>query len=139
MPGFTDCVKSSWEVPSSKAHPMEVLMDKFKRLRRVLKHWQRNFSSIKVLISKCNRVIFILDCLEDFRKLSVPESNFRKIVKLHLEKLLHWQHVYWKKRCTQRYIKVGEENSKFTQAMDSERHRRNSIVSLNLPNGTVCE
>src|SRR3954470_3799440 len=72
------------------------------------------------------------------RPLTVPESNFRRIVKLHLEKLLHWQHVYWKKRCTQRYIKVGEENSKFFQAMASERHRRNSIASLQLADGTSC-
>ena len=68
----------------------------------------------------------------------VPESNFRKIVKLHHEKLLHFQHLYWKKRCTQRFIKVGEENSNFFHAMATERHRRNSIVSLTLPDGTTC-
>src|ERR1041385_4324612 len=91
-----------------------------------------------MLISKCNRVIFILDCLEDIIPLYVPEANFRKIVKVHLEKLLFWQHLYWKKRCTQRYVKVGEENSKFFQAMASERHRRNYIASLQLADGTPC-
>jgi hypothetical protein len=33
---------------------------------------------------------------------------------------------------------VGEENSNFFQAMASERLRRNSIASLNLPDGTPC-
>src|ERR1041385_9147246 len=46
--------------------------------------------------------------------------------------------MYWKKRCSQRYVKVGEENSKFFQAMASERHRRNYIASLQLADGTPC-
>ena len=33
---------------------------------------------------------------------------------------------------------MGEENSKFFQAMASERLRRNSIASLNLPDVTPC-
>ena len=64
MPGFLDCVKASWEVLPYKSHPVAITVEKFKRLRRALKHWQKNFSNFKVLISKCNRVIFILDCLE---------------------------------------------------------------------------
>src|SRR4051812_19674427 len=72
----------------------------------------------------------------DIRHLIILESNFRKIVKLRLRKLLHWQYLNWRKRCTQRYIKVGEENSKKIQAMASERHRINFIASLQLPDGT---
>ena len=49
---------------------------------------------------------------------------------MHVEKLLHLQFVYWKKRCTIRYIKLGRENTKFFHAMATERHRRNSIASL---------
>ena len=95
--GFLDCVRQNWEQPSHKRHITAVIMDKFKRLRGALKHWNKNISKIKVLIQKCNRVIFILDCLEEFMRLTIPEANFRKIVKRHHEKLLHWQHLYWKK------------------------------------------
>ena len=42
------------------------------------------------------------------------------------------------KRCTIRYIKVGGENTKFFHAMATERHRRNSIASLKLPDGSVA-
>ena len=89
-----------------------------------------SFSKMKLLISSCNKVILLLDNLEELRPLFRQEFNFRKIVKLHLENLLHTQFLYWKKRCTIRYIKVGEENTKFFHAMATERFRRNSIASL---------
>ena len=96
-----------------------------------------NVSKLKLLIAKCNHVILLLDDLEEWRPLFIQEFNFRKTVKVHLEKLLHLQFLYWKKRCTVRYIKVGGENTKFFHAMAIERHRRNSIASLKLPDGTV--
>src|SRR3954469_20186221 len=68
--GFMDCVREVWELPSAKIHITTVIMDKLKRLRGVLKAWQKNISKIKSLISKCNRVIFVLDCLEEFRQLT---------------------------------------------------------------------
>lgn len=82
-------------------------------------------------------MILWLDNLEDLRPLSRPEANFRKIAKLHHEHLLHLQYLYWRKTCTIRYIKVGEENSKFFQAMATERYRKNSIASLLLSDGSV--
>ena len=78
-----------------------------------------------------------LDELEELRSLFRPEANFRKIVKLHLEHLLHLQCLYWKKRATIRFVKVGEKNTKFFHAMATERYRRNSIASLKLNDGSV--
>ena len=92
---------------------------------------------MKLLISSCNKVILLLDNLEELRPLFRQEFNFRKIVKLHLENLLHTQFLYWKKGCTIRYIKVGEENTKFFHAMATERFRRNSIASLQQPDGAI--
>ena len=69
--------------------------------------------------------------------LFTPEANFRKVVKQHYEKLIKCQYQYWKKRCTVRWMKLGEENSKFFHAMATERYRRNSISSLLLPDGHV--
>ena len=69
--------------------------------------------------------------------MSWPEFNFRRIVKLHLEDILHWQFIYWKQRCTIRNIKVGEENSKFFHAMATERFWRNTISSIKSVDGEV--
>lgn len=85
----------------------------------------------------CNAVILDFDNLEERRPLTRPEFNFRKIIKLHLEGLLHLQFIYWKQRCAIRWIKMGEENSKYFQAMATERFRRNTIASLVNEDGIV--
>ena len=82
-------------------------------------------------------MILWLDNLKDMRHLSRLKGNFRKITKMHHEHLLHMQYLHRRKRCTIRYIKVGEENSKFFQAMATERYRKNSIASLLLSDGSV--
>ena len=53
-------------------------------------------------------------------------------MKLHLEELLLAQCNYWRKRCTIRWIKVGEDNTKFFHAMATQKFRRNAIASLRL-------
>ena len=111
--GFMECVQQVWEKHSHKTHILAIIMDKLKALRFALKKWEKGLSHIKILMEKCNWVIFWLDDLEDSRPLFLSESNFRKLVKMHHEHLLHLQFLYWKKRCTIRYIKVREENSKF--------------------------
>ena len=75
--------------------------------------------------------------MEEIRPLSWPGFNFRRIVKLHLEEILHWQFVYLKQRCTIRSIKVCEENSKNFHAMATGRFRRNTISSIKNSAGEV--
>ena len=137
LPGFADCVSKVWNRPVAKSSIALTISAKFKSLRYALKKWHLNLSTVKALIADCNKVIIFLDNLEEIRPLSWPEFNFRRIVKLHLEDILHWQFVYWKQRCTIRSIKVGEENSKFFHAMATERFRRNTISSIKNAEGNV--
>jgi hypothetical protein len=51
--------------------------------------------------------------------------------------LLDYQNQYWKKRCTIRWTKLGDENTRFFHTIATERHRRNSIVVLSNPDGTL--
>jgi mannosylglycoprotein endo-beta-mannosidase len=57
------------------------------------------------------------------------EFNFRKVVKIHLEELALAECKYWKK-CRIRWIKQGDDNTKFFHAMATERYRRNNISML---------
>jgi hypothetical protein len=68
--------------------------------------------------------------LEERSLLFTTEFNFRRIVKTHLEELLLIDCNYWRKRCTVRWIKMSENNTKFFHAMASQRMRRNAISSL---------
>lgn len=132
-----ECVKQSWQKPSHKSHITAQIADKFKSLRGALKKWQMNISKLKVLVPKCNEVIVCLGGIEEIRPLFRPEFNFRKVVKLHVENLLHLQFIYWKKRSTIRYIKLGGENTEKFHAMATERHIRNSIASLKDTDGSL--
>jgi hypothetical protein len=67
----------------------------------------------------------------------VPEINFRKILKAHLTRLLEYQNAYWKKRCTIRWTKFGDENSKFFHSMASSQKMKNHIDTLTDSTGVV--
>jgi hypothetical protein len=69
----------------------------------------------------------------------LTENNFRKVVKSHYEKLLHAQFLYWKKRCTTTWIKLGEENTKYFHSMATIRYKKNTIVSLVAEDGRVAD
>jgi mannosylglycoprotein endo-beta-mannosidase len=130
LPGFKECVTQSWERGSAKAYSSAVIADKLKGLRHELKKWHLSLARLKGLIQNCNKVIVILDTLEEERPLYREEFNFRQIVKLHLEDFLLAECNYWKKRCTIRWIKQGEDNTRFFHAMATERFRRNNIAVL---------
>ena len=78
MPGFLDCVKTSWEEPVAVGlSAPATLLVKFKRLRFALKKWSTNLSSLKRLATKCSEVVLYFDNLEELRPLTRPEFNFR--------------------------------------------------------------
>jgi hypothetical protein len=137
QPGFIDCVKDSWCTPSNKTHCSAIIADKFKFLRHSLKKWHMSLSKLKLLIQKCNQVILLMDSLEENRPLYTAEFNFRDIVKLHLEDLLLIECKYWRKRCTIRWVKMSEDNTKFFHAMASQRMRRNTISVLKAADGRM--
>jgi mannosylglycoprotein endo-beta-mannosidase len=130
LPGFLECVKSSWSKPSHKSYSSADLMDKLKNLWYALKKWHLSLARLKGLIQNGNNVIMLLDTLEEKRPLFTMEFNFCLIVKLHLDDLLLAECTYWHKRCTIRWIKQGEDNTKFFHAMATERFRRNAIAML---------
>lgn len=90
-----------------------------------------------MLIDNSNQVLLDLDALEERRQLTIPESNFRTILKTHLLKLLDYRRIYWQKWCTVRWFQVGDGNTKFFHTVATERYRRNSIASLKTDDGTV--
>lgn len=93
-----------------------------------------------MLISNCNVVILFLDTLEEQRVLFNIESNLRTIIKTQIAKLLHYKHLYWKKRYTVNRIRLGDECTKFFHAMATISNRRNSIPQLINDDGAmICD
>lgn len=67
----------------------------------------------------------------------MQEWNFRNILSLKLSDLLHQQMVYWKQRGNIKWVKLGDENSKFFHANATIKHKRNSITYLTSPSGDL--
>lgn len=140
-PGFFEVVQQAWnrQLQLKNANATSALCQKFKHLRQALKQWSRKISRLSTAIENTNKALTELDDLENKRALTTPECNFRRILKAHLLRLLNHQKEYWKKRCTIRWIRFGDENSKLLQAIATERYRKNSIATLISSDGTVTE
>jgi hypothetical protein len=138
-PGFQDTVQRSWSKPVLAANSAQAIAAKFKRLRCDLKHWSRSISKLSIAIENCNKFLGSLDEIEDKRTLTRPEWNCRVILKRHLLRLLDYKNKYWKKRCTFRWAKLGDENTNFFHARATERYMRNNIAMLKGDDGRILD
>lgn len=136
-PTFMVTVFEAWGQNVRAENKAKVISSKFKLLRRTLKHRARNLSYLLKLIANCNLVIAFLDSLEKHRNLYTHESIFTLIVKNHLQRLLHLQNEYWRQRFTQRFIQLGDENTKLFHSMTTERYRKNTISQILSPEGRM--
>jgi hypothetical protein len=130
-------VENTWNCPGRADSATGILTTKFKNLRHELKRWGKNLSHIKLLIDNSNKVILILDKLEEERELTSPEFNFRNIVKVHIKRLLQIQSDYWKKWCTIRWVQLSGENTKFFHAKATERYMHNVIAEIKGEDGST--
>jgi len=138
-PCFMDVVKEVWNIPLNVSNAATLLCRKFKLLRQELKSWSKIISRLSVAIENTNNTLLNLDTLENQRTLTLPESNFRMIIKKHLLCLLDYQKQYWKKRCTIRWVNFGDENTNFFQAVATNRYHKNNIANMQTSDGLMVE
>jgi hypothetical protein len=81
--------------------------------------------------------VAFFDTLEEIRDLFPQEAKFRIIIKRQIQALLRMQQTYWKQRFTQRFVQLGDENTKFFHAMATERYRRNNISQILNSDGSM--
>ena len=116
-----------------------VLCRKLKALRHALKTWSKGISRLYIAIENSNKALNEIDELENKRRLTTLETNFGLILKSHLLRLLSYQQQYWKERCTIRWVKFGDENTQFFQAVATERYRKNNITNLQTVDGLMVD
>jgi hypothetical protein len=123
-------VQNAWNIPVNYPDSAKKINAKLKNLRRGLKLWAQKIPCIKDLIAKVNETIDLLDTLEEWRSLTTEERNLRDILKSHVLKLLHNQNVYWKQRGKIKWVKLGNENTKFFHTKATINYRNNYISML---------
>jgi hypothetical protein len=106
-------VENALNIPVNYSDSAKRINAKFKNLRRGLKLWAQKIPCIKEPIAKVNETIDMLDTFEEWRSLTIEEWNLRDILKSHVLMLLHNQNVYWKQRGKIKWVKLGNENTKF--------------------------
>ena len=109
--GFKEVVKQSWEQDIHITDSAKRISAKFKRFSKCLKIWAKTISNLKDTIQNINFMILFYDVIEEYRDLSVEESNGRRILIEYLSLINEQQRIYWKQRATIRQIKMGEANT----------------------------
>ena len=137
-PGFFEAVQDGWSKQVRNLRDSaSSLAGKLKNTRYNLKRWIKNLSNLSSLIATCNKVIFYLDSLEDCRPLFLPEWNLRLIIKKHLQTLLRYKNIYWRKRYTNNRVRFGDECRKIFHAMATTSYRKNTITQLKDEHGNM--
>ena len=132
-----EAVQHGWSLSVPNTDKAKIITAKFKNLRRVLKAWQAHLSSLKANIHNIKLVLAFLEILEEFRDLSLFEWNFKTVLCDKLTSLLEQQRIYWKQRGTIKWVKFGDEGTKFFHANATIKFNRNLITTLKDPNGSL--
>lgn len=127
---YSYIVQHGWALPTFQSDPAKVIIAKFKNLRRVIKAWQAQLSSLKTNLANVKLILSFLGLLEEFKDLSLQEWNFRHILEQRLVSLLKQQKIYWKQRGTIRWVTKGDAGIKFFHANATIKHRKNLITCL---------
>ena len=77
-------VRNIWEQEVHEEDSAKRIAAKFKRLRKSLKNWAKTISNHKQIIQNINYMILFYDVIEEFRDLSIEESNGKKFLIEHL-------------------------------------------------------
>jgi hypothetical protein len=121
-------VQHGWNVPTNQTDKAKIISAKFKNLRRVLKAWQSQMSNLKTNIANVKLTLSFLELLEECRDLSIQEWNFKEALIDKLISVLKQQKIYWKQRAAIKWVRFGDEGTKFFHANATLRHRKNLIT-----------
>jgi len=114
---FMSIVQHGWSLPTFQNDSTKIITAKFKNLRRVIKAWQAQLSSLKAAISNVKLILSFMGYLEEFGDLTLFDWNFKEILEDKLISLLRQQKIYWKQRGTLKWVTKRDAGTKFFHAM----------------------
>ena len=134
---FMSIVQHGWSLPTFKNDSTKIITAKFKNLRRVIKAWQAQLSSLKAAISNVKLILSFMGYLEEFGDLTLFDWNFKEILEDKLISLLRQHKIYWKQRGTLKWVTKRDAGTKFFHANATIRHRKNLITCLENSGGNM--
>jgi len=86
--------QQGWEAVSSQADKAKTITAKFKNMRKVLRSWQQNLSSLKRILNNVKVILSLLEIIEECRDLTIMEQNFKETLIGKINQFLEQQRVY---------------------------------------------
>ena len=138
--GFLDIVKKCWESLCHHTDPLERWQFKLRSLRRKLKGWSLNLNSeLKKKKQALLEEFDVLDVFSEENNLDDGERARLQEVKCELEHIWQMEETKAKQRSRDRFIKEGDRNTAYFQALANQRNRKKNINALLGPEGECVE
>ncbi|XP_058776931.1 uncharacterized protein LOC131651277 [Vicia villosa] len=138
-PEFENFVREVWNSQQVTGTSAFVLKEKIKRLRERLCWW--NLNVFGWLDLRIEEDVEELNKLEEELVVSTIQgedsNHIRKDLQTNIWKNLHYKESVLKQKARVRWIKEGDNNSKYFHSCLKSRSRRNNIVSLQTAQGTL--
>ncbi len=129
--GFVDRIEAWWSNYSFCVPPSVVLARKLKALKEDLKQWNyHEFGNVSTKMKQLSCELEVLDCKERQGGLSSMERDLRGSLLLELDRLAHLEETSWCQKSRVRWLKEGDNNTKFFHKIANSNRRRNFIKKL---------
>jgi hypothetical protein len=137
LPGFSEVVSAAWCRLLNVHNPFLRLHSKLQRVSKDLRRWSRGLlGRNKVLLCAVQRLIGILDIVQEARPLSDPEIIFRRDLKSRLLGLTAVEKLRAKQASRLVRIRAAEANEKLFYMQANGRRRKNTIHHIVTEEGT---
>lgn len=135
--GYAEVVKEAWEKDLQVHNPFLRLHIKLQRTAKALRQWARSkIGNNKLLLCVANKLIGILDVVQELRPLSVQEIQLRKDLKLRFLGMTAIEKLRAKQRARLSHIRAADAHSKLFFMYANGKKRKNYIQKLSA-NGRV--
>jgi hypothetical protein len=133
-----EVVKDAWDKPVQPNNPFLRLHIKLQRTSKHLRKWAHGLiGNNRVLMCAAEKLIHILDIVQEFRPLSPAEIRLRRDLKVRYLGLTAVEKLRARQASRLTYIRAAEANEKLFFLQANGRRRKNTIHSLETQAG-VC-
>lgn len=136
--GYADVVNGAWDKELQVHNPFLRIHIKLQRTTKALRQWAcSKIGNNKLLLCPSNKLIAILDVVQELRPLSSQEIKLRKDLKARYLGMTAIEKLRAKQRASLTHIRVANAHSKIFFLHANGRKQKNSIQSLTTEEGVV--
>ncbi|XP_058181333.1 uncharacterized protein LOC131299773 [Rhododendron vialii] len=131
--------KETWENTQVGGWAGHIILQKFRAIRNKLKVWNKEeFGDINTALQKKETELHQFDLVVEERELSTEEKALRCKAKTDFWRISRLAETMWRQKSRLNWMKLGDKNTRYFQAIANNRFRRNMVGSV-LVNGRVLE